>query len=90
MKLLLTINSTMMTSSINLKMFEKTCLMSKKKLYVHGFDAEKSIFWANPETGKSKNFWLRAMGWYVVAIVDVMSLHAMMKESKLFFQTTLT
>jgi unsaturated rhamnogalacturonyl hydrolase len=44
-----------------------------KKLYVHGYDAEKTIFWADPITGKSKNFWLRAMGWYVVAIVDVMS-----------------
>jgi len=51
----------------------KNMFDEKKKLYVHGFDAEKSIFWADPETGKSKNFWLRAMGWYVVAIVDVMS-----------------
>jgi unsaturated rhamnogalacturonyl hydrolase len=51
----------------------KNMFDENKKLYVHGFDAEKSIFWADPETGKSKNFWLRAMGWYVVAIVDVMS-----------------
>jgi unsaturated rhamnogalacturonyl hydrolase len=44
-----------------------------KKLYYHGYDSSKSIFWADPVTGLSKNFWLRAMGWYVVAIVDVMS-----------------
>ncbi|MCF7931152.1 MAG: glycoside hydrolase family 88 protein [Acholeplasmataceae bacterium] len=43
-----------------------------KKLYYHGYDESKSIFWANPKTGLSQNFWLRAMGWYVVAIVDVM------------------
>lgn len=42
-----------------------------KKLYYHGYDASRSIFWADPETGLSKNFWLRAMGWYVVAIADV-------------------
>lgn len=46
---------------------------TNKQLYVHGYDAEKRIFWADPITGRSKNFWLRAMGWYVVAIVDVMS-----------------
>ncbi len=53
---------------VRLHMFDPS-----KKLYVHGYDAEKTIFWADPVTGKSKNFWLRAMGWYVVAIVDVMS-----------------
>lgn len=42
-----------------------------KKLYYHGYDASKSIFWANQKTGLSQNFWLRAMGWFVVAIVDV-------------------
>jgi unsaturated rhamnogalacturonyl hydrolase len=42
-----------------------------KKLYYHGYDASKSIFWADKTTGLSQNFWLRAMGWYVVAIVDV-------------------
>ena len=45
----------------------------EKQLYYHGYDSKKSIFWANPETGLSKNFWLRAIGWFVVAIVDVSS-----------------
>ena len=53
---------------VRLLMFDK-----QKQLYVHGYDSTKSIFWADPVTGKSKNFWLRAMGWYVVAIIDVMS-----------------
>ncbi len=66
----------------------KNMFDEEKKLYVHGFDAEKSIFWADPKTGKSKNFWLRAMGWYVVAIVDVMSY---MKDSRVetFFKPLL-
>ena len=45
----------------------------EKKLYYHGYDASKSIFWADTKTGLSKNFWLRAMGWYVVALVDVIN-----------------
>ncbi len=43
------------------------------KLYYHGYDASKTIFWADPNTGTSKNYWLRAIGWYIVALVDVYS-----------------
>ena len=41
-------------------------------LYYHGYDSTKSIFWANKETGLSKNFWLRSIGWYTVGLVDVL------------------
>ena len=41
------------------------------KLYYHGNDTSKSIFWANKETGNSKSFWLRSMGWYIMSLVDV-------------------
>ena len=30
------------------------------------------MYWADPETGCSPNFWLRAMGWFLVAMVDVL------------------
>lgn len=42
-----------------------------KKLYYHGLDCSKTIFWADPVTGRSANFWLRAIGWFCVALVDV-------------------
>lgn len=42
-----------------------------KQLYYHGYDASKTVFWADKQTGLSKNFWLRATGWYVVSLVDV-------------------
>lgn len=42
-----------------------------KKLYYHGMDCSKTIFWADKNTGCSKNFWLRAMGWFCVALIDV-------------------
>lgn len=42
-----------------------------KKLYYHGLDCSKTVFWADPKTGRSANFWLRAIGWFCVALVDV-------------------
>lgn len=44
---------------------------SEKKLYYHGYDEAKIQPWANKETGLSKNFWLRSMGWYLMALIDV-------------------
>lgn len=41
------------------------------KLYYHGMDCSKTVFWADKETGCSKNFWLRAIGWFCVAMVDI-------------------
>ncbi len=41
-------------------------------LLYHGWDESKAQKWANPETGCSPHFWGRAMGWYVMALVDVL------------------
>ena len=42
----------------------------KSGLYYHGYDDSKTIFWADPVSGCSANFWLRAIGWYLVALAD--------------------
>ena len=42
------------------------------KLYYHGYDESREVFWADPVTGRSKNFWLRATAWYQMAIVDTL------------------
>ncbi len=42
-----------------------------KKLYYHGYDASRTAFWADPVTGCSKNFWLRSIGWFAVAMADL-------------------
>ena len=44
----------------------------KTGLYYHGYDESRQMYWADPETGCSPNFWLRAMGWFLVAMVDVL------------------
>ena len=43
----------------------------KTGLYYHGYDASRKAFWADPETGLSKNFWLRAIGWFSLALTDL-------------------
>ncbi|WP_228852564.1 glycoside hydrolase family 88/105 protein [Aegicerativicinus sediminis] len=41
-------------------------------LYYHGWDESREQKWADKETGLSKNFWSRGMGWYGMALVDVL------------------
>ena len=41
-------------------------------LLYHGWDESREQKWANKQTGQSPNFWSRAMGWYVMALVDVL------------------
>lgn len=45
---------------------------SKTGLYYHGWDDSKKECWADPETGLSGQFWGRAVGWYAVAILDIL------------------
>ena len=40
-------------------------------LYYHGYDASRKAFWCDPETGLSASFWLRAIGWFAVALADL-------------------
>jgi len=42
-----------------------------KRLLYHGLDCSKKAFWADKETGLSGNFWLRAIGWFTVALADI-------------------
>lgn len=42
------------------------------KLYRHAWDESRSMFWCNPETGQSDHAWGRALGWYCMAIVEVL------------------
>lgn len=41
-------------------------------LNYHAWDESKSQRWANPTNGHSPNFWGRSIGWYFMAVVDVL------------------
>jgi unsaturated rhamnogalacturonyl hydrolase len=47
---------------------------SKTGLLYHAWDESRQQKWADPKTGCSPHFWSRAMGWYVMAIVDVLDI----------------
>ncbi len=51
---------------------EKHTREAKTGLLYHGWDESKEQQWANKTTGVSPNFWARAMGWYGMALVDVL------------------
>src|ERR1700722_18955934 len=41
-------------------------------LLKHGWDESKQMAWADKATGLSPEVWARAMGWYAMALVDVL------------------
>jgi unsaturated rhamnogalacturonyl hydrolase len=45
---------------------------TKTGLLYHAWDESKQMPWANKETGNSPNFWSRSIGWYMMALVDVL------------------
>ncbi len=45
---------------------------AKTGLLKHGWDESKKMPWADKTTGLSPEIWARALGWYEVALVDVL------------------
>jgi unsaturated rhamnogalacturonyl hydrolase len=41
-------------------------------LYYHAWDESRNQLWANNETGQSPNFWGRSIGWWFMALIDVL------------------
>ncbi|PQE24947.1 cell wall glycosyl hydrolase protein [Rutstroemia sp. NJR-2017a WRK4] len=53
-------------------LIEQHCRNHTTNLIVHGYDESKVAVWADPVTGASPNVWDRALGWYMMALVDVL------------------
>lgn len=51
---------------------EKHARDARTGLLCHGWDESKTEKWSNPANGQSSQFWGRAMGWYGMALVDVL------------------
>lgn len=54
------------------EIIQKQAYDSKTGLLYHGWDESKAMEWANKTTGTSPNFWSRSLGWYAMALVDVL------------------
>jgi len=53
-------------------LIEKHARDAKTGLLYHAWDESKQQRWCDPQTGLSKYFWGRGIGWYVMGIVDVL------------------
>ena len=51
---------------------QKHAVDEKTGLLYHGWDESREMDWANKETGTSPHFWSRSLGWYGMALVDVL------------------
>jgi unsaturated rhamnogalacturonyl hydrolase len=73
-------------------LIEKHTRDPRTSLLFHGWDESKRQRWANPDTGCSPNFWARAIGWYTMAIPDVLDHfptdHPRRDQLLAIFQTT--
>lgn len=52
----------------------KTLFDEKERLHYHAWNETRDVFWADKKTGLSQNFWSRAIGWHLMALVDVYGL----------------
>jgi unsaturated rhamnogalacturonyl hydrolase len=53
-------------------LMEKHARNAKTGLLYHGYDESRQQKWADKKTGLSPHVWARAMGWYGMALVDVL------------------
>jgi len=58
--------------SLQFSLVEKHCRNLTSGLLKHGYDESKRAVWADPITGASPLTWIRAQGWYIMALVDVL------------------
>ncbi len=55
-----------------IKLMDKNTYDAESGLFYHGWDESKEQKWADKTTGRSPNFWTRSIGWYAMALLDVL------------------
>ncbi|HVS29855.1 MAG TPA: glycoside hydrolase family 88 protein [Thermoanaerobaculia bacterium] len=53
-------------------LMEKNARDPKTGLLYHGWDESRQQKWADPKTGRSPEFWGRAMGWFAMGLVETL------------------
>lgn len=56
-------------------LMDKNSYDPETKLFYHGWDESKEQLWADKTTGRSPNFWSRSIGWYGMAMLDVLDFY---------------
>ncbi|TDL21935.1 glycosyl hydrolase, partial [Rickenella mellea] len=58
--------------ALQFNLFEQNARQNTTGLLYHGYDESKKAVWADNTTGHSPCVWDRAMGWFSMALVDVL------------------
>lgn len=53
-------------------LIDKYTYVKEVDFYYHGWDESREQKWADPETGLSPHVWGRSMGWFAMALIDVL------------------
>jgi rhamnogalacturonyl hydrolase YesR len=61
--------------ALQFDLVEQHCRNATSGLLVHGYDELKQAVWADPVTGASPHVWDRAVGWYFMALVEVLQVY---------------
>ena len=61
--------------ALQFDLIETHCRNHTSNLLQHGYSEDKTAVWANPVTGASPHVWDRALGWYFVALVEVLQVY---------------
>jgi len=61
--------------------YSKTLNPDNGLLY-HAWDASRTQAWCNPQTGQSQEHWGRSMGWYTMALVDLLDYYPVNREGR--------
>ncbi|EOD51418.1 putative cell wall glycosyl hydrolase protein [Neofusicoccum parvum UCRNP2] len=57
---------------LQFSLIEQHLRNATSNLLYHGYDELKAAVWADPVTGASPHVWNRALGWYVMALLDAL------------------
>jgi rhamnogalacturonyl hydrolase YesR len=71
-------------------LIEEHCRNHTSNLLQHGYSEDKTAVWADPVTGASPHVWNRAVGWYFVALVEVLEVFPKSHPGYAKLQTYLT
>jgi rhamnogalacturonyl hydrolase YesR len=61
--------------ALQFDLVEQHCRNHTSNLLQHGYSEDKTAVWADPVTGASPHVWDRAVGWYFVALVEVLEVY---------------
>ena len=61
--------------ALQFDLIEKHTRNKTSGLLQHGYDESKKARWADPVTGASPHVWDRAVGWYFMALVEVLQVY---------------